>query len=276
MKKQNAVLFCILLFILSGLLVKLSKKERNETETKEEYNRILYSWNINDIEEDENRFQQIIKEYQINKIYQDFTSEYLNQNDDTFIKKLSDQNITVYHLAGDPSWGQKGGFYKIAEEIDKVVNFNQNVTNPLKGIVLDIEPYVSEKKEEFQEKDFEIYVREIKKAYRYIANKNLELILAIPYWFDKINLELLEELIQNTDGISVMNYNINRTKENIEVELKLTHKYEKEIDTIYEIAYQEDGYFKEKEEIKQDFVQILNNEQKKQVNIAYHHYRSMK
>jgi len=73
-----------------------------------------------------------------------------------------------------------------------------------------------------------------------------------------------------------MNYNINRTKENIEVELKLTHKYEKEIDTIYEIAYQEDGYFKEKEEIKQDFVQILNNEQKKQVNIAYHHYRSMK
>lgn len=235
--------------------------------------RILYSWDLEEIIEDENTFEKVLKEYKINTIYQDFTKEFLDNQDDSFISNITSKNIEIYHLAGDPSWGTKNGFEKIKKEIDLVIQFNQNTIHKLKGIVLDIEPYADEIIEEFELDSFKDYVEEIKKTYSYTQEENLELILAIPYWFDHISTDLLEELIQNTDGISVMNYIPNKTSENIKEEIQYAKKYQKQINTIYEIDKNNEITLKE---IEKDYQEIKKENQLKSLGIAYHYYKTMK
>lgn len=243
---------------------------------KNSYPSILYSWKLEDVLEDRDKFNSILKEYHINILYQDFTSKYLETLDDTFIKEMNEKNITVYHLAGDPSWGTENGFLSIQKEIDKVILFNQKVSFKIKGIVLDIEPYISEKEERFAKKDFFIYVKQIEKTYAYLKDKDLELILAIPYWFDSIDEYLLETLIQNTDGISVMNYKITKTNKNIQNEIKLASKYDKKIDTAYEINYKDKDYFESREAILKDYQKIKKKNDSPNLGISFHHYGSIK
>ena len=269
MKKKILILFFALLILL---LICVLKKEQVTDSNRE---RILYSWDLETILEDPKTFDTILKEYQINTIYQDFKKEYLKEADNKFLKEMKEKNISVYALAGDPTWGMKEGFLRIADEINRVEEYNRKVEIPMKGIVLDIEPYISEKESNFAIEDFEVYVGEIKKTYRYLKNKNLELILAIPYWFDRIDMSLLEELVEYTDGISVMNYNIKRTVENIQEEVNLAKKYQKKINTIYEIEYGNKDYFSSLEEIINDFNQIQKEYSDQPIGISYHHYKTM-
>ena len=106
-----------------------------------------------------------------------------------------------------------------------------------------------------------------------VKEENLELILAIPYWFDHISTDLLEELIQNTDGISVMNYIPDKTSENIKEEIQYAKKYQKQINTIYEIDKNNEITLKE---IEKDYQEIKKENQLKSLGIAYHYYKTMK
>ncbi len=270
MKKQYLVviLFFFLLISLGYVLLFYTKDIDN-------YDSILYSWKLESIKNDEKKFETILEDYKINVIYQDFTTDYLKEFDDSFIEEMGKRNIKVYHLCGDPSWGKEDGYEKIKKEVLKVVNYNNNVSNKVVGVVLDIEPYISEKEEIFLESDFRIYVEQIKKAYKMIKENDLEVILAIPYWFDKIDVSLLEELVMNSDGISVMNYKISDTSEHIETEIKLAKKYNKKIDTIYEVEYGESGYFNSKDEIYEDYYKIKDYNEYKDLGISFHYFDSM-
>lgn len=269
MIKKTILTILVLLLFLGGILYISSLKNKS-------YQTIIYSWDLEKINENKKQFQKTIESYQIDTIYQDFKKDYLKASDDEFIKEMQKKKISVYHLAGDPTWGKKDGFTKTKEELELVKQFNKKTKNKLKGVVLDIEPYIDEKEENFKIKDFQIYVEEIKKTYKYCKENELELILVIPYWFDDIDENLLEELIQNTDGISVMNYNINKTKQKIKTEIKLAKKYQKKIDTIYEVNYKEKGYFSSKEEIIKDYEKLKKEYKLENLGLAFHHYGSMK
>ena len=55
-----------------------------------------------------------------------------------------------------------------------------------------------------------------------------------------------------------MNYNIDKTVKNISFENKLSKKYDKKINTIYEINFDEDNYFSSWDEIKKDYKKLKN------------------
>lgn len=270
--KKNIIFIVGIIFLNSGIFLYLFSLEKESPIINDA---ILYSWHLEDILKQKEKFYTVVEEYQIRTLYQDFSSEYLKQMDSSFIKEMKENGIEVYHLAGDPSWGRKNGFEKIKREIDKVSQFNDHSEYHLAGLLLDIEPYVSEKEEKFASVDFEIYVEEIKKAYAYIKKRNLELRLAIPYWLDSIDINLLEELIKNSDGVSVMNYNIKKTSKNIQNEVEIARKYKKHIDTIYEIEYDDEEYFASYEEIVKDFRKIKQDNSLNSLKIAYHHYSSI-
>lgn len=272
--KKIITLIILTITIISTIII-YNTNTQEEKEEEKTYDRILYSWHMSTITNDKEKFENIIKDYDINIIYQDFTKEFLEKKDDTFIKEMKNKNIKVYHLGGDPSWGKKEGFEKIKLEIDRVIEFNKMATNKIVGIVLDIEPYISEKEEILQKEDFQIYVEEIKKAYTYTKENKLEMILAIPYWFETIDKKLLEEVVKNTDEISVMNYKITKTSKNIQEEIELAKKYQKKINTIYEVNYEDEGYFKSKTSIIRDYKKIKENNKCENLGIAYHHYDSM-
>lgn len=262
------------LFIIMLLILTITGCKEKDLEEKT-YDRILYSWHLSTIQSDKEKFLNVLKDYDINVIYQSFDNSFLELKDDSFIKDMNSKNIKVYYLGGDPSWGKINGFEKIKNKVDGVIEFNKMATNKISGIVLDIEPYVSEKEEILQVEDFKIYVEEIKRTYEYTKENNLELILAIPYWFDIIDESLLEELIINCDGISIMNYNIKNTSKNIKEEISLSKKYNKKIDTIYEVDYEDEGYFKSSASILRDYKRIKKNNDIETLGISYHHFDSM-
>ena len=260
--KKYFIIFLILLSIF--LLIK--KKD----------DIILYSWDMDYINQgDYDNLYKIIDKLNINILYQDFSSEYLHNADNTFLEQMKINKVDVYHLAGDSIWGLKDGYKYIIEEINKVVFYNNNVNNKIRGIVLDIEPYTSEKfsNSDFSLDDFQIYVEQIEKSYLLAKENNLKVVLVIPYWFDLIDKGLLEQLVDYVDEISVMNYNIDNTIKNISFENDIIKKHNKKINTIYEINFDENNYFSSWNEIKRDYKNLKNKYNK--IGIAYHHYNSI-
>ena len=71
-----------------------------------------------------------------------------------------------------------------------------------------------------------------------------------------------------------MNYNIDKTMENISYENEISKKYDKKINTIYEINFSEDNYFSNWNDIKKDYKKL--KEEYGEMGIAYHHYDSIK
>ena len=72
-----------------------------------------------------------------------------------------------------------------------------------------------------------------------------------------------------------MNYKISDTSEHIETEIKLAKKYNKKIDTIYEVEYGESGYFNSKDEIYEDYYKIKDYNEYKELGISFHYFDSM-
>lgn len=224
--------------------------------------RILYSWHMENISD--NNLIKKIKELNINILYQDFSNDYLNSNNSIFLEEMENNNIKVYHLCGDPSWGIKGN-KKIIKEIDKVINYNKRNKHKINGIVLDIESYTLDTYKEDE------YIKIIKNAYKYCKENKIYMILCIPTWMKK---NTLEELISNSDEVSVMNYNIKKTLSNIKEEVEIAKHYNKKINTIYEISFNNKKYFSSFNEIENDYQKIINNYDYP-ISIAFHHYNSI-
>lgn len=270
MKKNVLMLLAILSTFLFVLMLTYYKNKPTI------YSSNLYSWNLDAILEDEKSFDQVLEDYAVKNLYQSFTKEYLKEKDDSFIKKMFSKGISVYHLGGDPAWGKKGGYDKIVKTVDRILEFNEDSEYKIRGVVLDIEPYVSEREEVFSKENFEIYAEQIEKSYIYCRENELEMIVAIPYWFDSIDENLLERIVSASDGISVMNYKIDKTASKIKEEVHLANKYGKKIDSIYEIEYQKEGYFQSLEAILKDFAELKKVNPSDNLTISYHHYGSIK
>lgn len=271
MKKKLIVssTFAIVLTLFIIAIVSFFKKDRFMAQGS------MYSWDLETIFADKEKFDRITSEYDIEFLYQDFSKEYLETADDSFIEDMNERGIKVYHLNGDPSWGADNGYKRIAKEIDLVANFNEKNDHKLEGIVLDIEPYASETEEKFDRSAFKTYVEQIEKSYEYCKDKDLEFFLAIPYWFDSISKSMLEKLIKNSDGVSVMNYHIDDTIKDITTEIELAKKYGKKIDTIYEIKFDRRDRFPNREAILEDYKTLKEHFAYDLLRISYHHYEDI-
>lgn len=221
---------------------------------------IMYSWN-NDIFDNSNSLE-ILENNNIKVVYQ-----YFNKDNFDYSVLKNYKDIDFYYLCGERDWIDDISFVK--NEIDYVYEVNKK-DDILKGIVFDVEPYV-ENKDDF---DFLKYVEIFEKAYKYASSKGIKMIICIPTWFNTIDEKLLEKLILNSDGVSLMNYDTKYTLENIEEEVEYARKYNKEINTIYELDFSKD-YFKSMDEIKEDFSRIDKHYHYDKLSIAYHYFTDL-
>lgn len=259
---MKKIISVILLFIL---LISLIWNQNTREEN------ILYSWSMDALNDKE--LKPILKKYQIKELYQDFSSSYLNETDDSFLKDMKKIGVKVYHLCGDPSWGWEKNGTAMKKEIDKVLNFNAKNDYKISGIVFDVEPYLHNE----ANFDFALFVDSMKSAYKHAKENNLYMVIAIATWFDSVDQELLEELIKNgCDEASLMNYNIKYTKENIQDEINYAQKYQKPINTIYEIDFASKDHFSSYEAIDADYKAIQKAYKYKKLKKAYHYYEKMK
>lgn len=276
--KNKIIILGVILFSITLCILFTPKKEEKAKEHS-----ILYSWNSSAWNEKKDHLIEVIEERNITDLYQEFTTSFLEKKEDHFIKLLKEKKVDVFQLVGHPSWGTKEGEEKVLKEIDKVVEFNQNVENKIKGIVFDIEPYQDYEPDTFDEKALEEYVHVIENAYFYAQQQDLMFVICIPTWYDKVSTSLLRELLKNTDRIEVMNYVVKDTIPNIKNEIQYAKEWKKEITTIYQVNFnyekekdkEGDGIFLSYKKMIEDFNQIKKEYSYDKLWIGYHYFDKM-
>lgn len=246
---------------------------------------VLYCWDWEQtLQEHRYSIKEMCRELKITSVYLCFDP--LNWTDKiedtkTFIKEMNTLGISVLALNGDPSWAYNANVVKQVL-IDNVVKYNKNAQEDEKiiGVVLDIEPAGTSKWQENELEALKEYVKTQKEIYNYTKQQDLMVIQCIPYWFDDVGLEQLEDLIKNAcHGISVMNYWKDSTVELIRNEMQFAKKYNKYIDSICEfgkpngdvtdsITFYNDGI----EAAKENWKQIDEEYNYFKLGMAYHDY----
>jgi len=203
----------------------------------------------------------------------------------TFAKDLSLMDIELYNLLGDYKWSESDDATPLLDKIDHTVALREKWgPDTLDGIVIDIEPYVSDRWGDEKITLMDNYVEIMKLAYQRANENNLKVIVAVPVWLDGHYVEYLNKLAIYSDELSVMNYNRNREYDNIIDEIILAKSLEKDITCIFEFqeigkhdleghnTYNEVGV----KAAIENFEAIYNKVGYKGLHFAYHYYAPVK
>lgn len=197
----------------------------------------LFSWKASTVLEEPDRLIQVLEKQDISALYQELDSEMDPESLTAFLEKLTAYKIELYFLTGSPEWALERYKDRLLEKVEAAAGLKRAAPEAVKGIVLDVEPYLLEEWEDSSEAIMESYISSMRCAYHYAREQDLELILCIPYFYDTKGLSVqLEALIGSCcDSIAVMNYYRGMEMEHIAAEAALAKQYGKGLVNIYEM-----------------------------------------
>ena len=247
----------------------------------------LFSWKESAITDYETLFSDM-KELGMVELYQEISDDIETEMIKKFLTSASEQEIAVYLLIGEPDWVLEKDAESLLEEMQRIGEINELVeeTAELKGVMVDVEPYLLEEWDDERDELMQCYVDCMKETYDYATEQGIEVILCIPYFYDNKGYsgELETLIAEACDGIAVMNYYRNMEVAHIEQEVAYAAKYEKDIITIYEMkeagshgltpqnTYFELGFGK----VKDNFRDVYKAYRKQNIRMAYHDYEAVK
>ena len=207
----------------------------------------IYSWDQNIMSDYYmNDVLNTLKELKITDLYQSFNdNDFESTRTKNFINKLAANNINTYFLTGDAMWYKNPT--EIKTRIDLIADYNSKNTNKIEGIVLDIEPYGSAGYGDNISDGFTTYINTIEEISTYAKEKNVKVVNVIPNWYNKYTIEekvddtfksqvmsLLERLIKAPDRTSIMTYNKEYMFVDMDEEIEIAKKNNKEIESLTE------------------------------------------
>lgn len=219
----------------------------------------------------------------ITELYQYLKPEYSFDEVITFLKLMSENEIDVYILDGEPEWSYEEEYQGMKNVLDKVRTFNSDLNRreQIKGIVLDVEPYVLDKWHSTPRQLLDEYTANVVrlKEDSKDAEFELQIYVCIPYSYDLMGHDkVLRTLIKETDGVMVLNYNKGNEAANIKREAALARWYKKRLVNVYElqpgllsqtnnsITYYNDGI----EAVKENYKNLLDEYPSHNIALAYH------
>lgn len=229
-----------------------------------------------------------MKSYKLNTIHQYFSSKLGQYDIENFLLAAESEGIQVNLLEGEPEWALDKEGRSMVETIDKVANINSSLKKEvrIKTVIFDIEPYLLEEWDKESRKEImNSWIAGLSRAYEYARAKDLGVIICIPYYYDKMGLtKELEDLIISSDGIAIMNYLKGKELKNIEKEVELAKKYEKQVTNIYELKAPGSHGLKDKntyhkegiEAIEENFKAIEKELNYEKLDIGIHEYNALK
>ena len=280
MKKKILFSICIILIICISIAVvlvinhnKLSKAQ--DTQPKQGFG--MFSWDTSAISEHEQEsMRQCIRQANVTQIYQQFSDDTLESEEAKgFVKRLKENNIQVYALLGEAEWAYETDAETLVGKIQRVAEYNSNnKNNSIVGVMVDVEPYLLDEwgdEGDTRDKLMADYLECIKNAYQYADENDLKFLVCVPTFYDVVCENILESLIAKAcDGVAVMNYNRSDEYGQIETEVRLAGKYNKEIICIFEL--QKAG--------KHDLEDINTYANERfgysKLSFAYHYYEPLK
>lgn len=248
----------------------------------------LFSWDI-DVLTDRDRDQlfSVMDRERLQELYQHIPGETEFDTVRAFLEEAKAHEIEVYYLTGDPSWGLDENGTRLREEIRKVESMNRQLekSTAFRGIMADVEPYLTEGWEEKPVEIMKQYVASMKAAWKEADQAGLKLIACIPYSYDTEGFtEELEQLIhEGCHGIAIMNYYKGKEWAHLKTEFELAEKYGKSIMNIYELQQpgiygleEKNTYYKEgMPGIRKSYKELIKEAGTGRIGLGIHNYKAL-
>ena len=197
-------------------------------------------------------------------------------------------NIDTYIVYDENYEDQQTNLNRIKSFIDEINSYNNSSSYKIKGLTIDSEFHTLESfrnlTNDEQIEVFSNYVNAIKEAYVYAKNYNLDFVVCIPVWLDRLDINLLDSLIKDgCDYVQLMNYTKSNMVESIAEEVEIAKKYNKKIENIAElqepgnhgvtneISFYNDGI----EACNNKFIEIDNYYSYSLLTFSYHYYKPL-
>lgn len=207
-----------------------------------------------------------------NTLYQEF-----DLSDAESIRKFGNKSdIALFHLCGDPNWNAE----RIKEEIMAVYQLNQDMATNIRGLVIDVEPYLRDDYKDNKEKVISEYIDNMIEANEYATELGLEYFVCVPYWYEADYVDRLTK--DGLDGMVVMNYYKGKELEHLEDEMESCSRYDKELVTAFEMQEVGKHGLTEKNTYHEEGLQAVNevyeemNEKNNRIGLAVHYYDAIR
>ncbi|MBC8569567.1 hypothetical protein [Zongyangia hominis] len=240
-KKWMWAVLAVLVIVIVGVGLFFYLRQE-ETPPQSHYS--LFSWDDEAVKADEREdFLSILSQMEIDTVYQALSSDQMESKDtETFLSDLSQKGIAVYYLAGDSAWGREKDGASVRAVIEQVAHYNKAAGKDRRfaGLMLDVEPYLLEEWKGASDEDKEVlftqYVDGMVEAYQAARKEKIPMLLCIPWFYEKYSEPQLGRLIaEGCDGVAIMNYRRSDEYGQIETEVELARKYEKQVVNIAEL-----------------------------------------
>lgn len=207
------------------------------TADPKESNFAIFSWDKETVINDGDLTYDFLQQYDIARLFQSFSSDLSSEEIQVFRQAIG-EDIAVYQLIGTPEWARAEGRERLLEEAERVVDLNQQLpaNQQVKGLVVDVEPYVLDDFDWDDETLQLSFMANMKELYDYVRAHDLEMITVIPYFYDtKGYTNVLDFLItEASTEIAIMNYYRNNEIEHMMYEANIAQFADIPVTTIYE------------------------------------------
>ncbi|MCE5168033.1 hypothetical protein LQV63_01705 [Paenibacillus profundus] len=181
----------------------------------EEPRKAIWIWQADRIENESNQLLSFVKQNEVNLLYLHVDMDIPQSSYREFIREAAASGIEVHALAGHPAWALESRRDRMMKLIQwvKLYNGNASPEERIRGIHLDIEPYVLPEWETEREAlvtswmgNMEYFLQTAKEEV------NVEISADMPVWFDSIVAadmpegSLAEWMIKRFDHITLMAY----------------------------------------------------------------------
>lgn len=243
----------------------------------------VLSWEQEPLENSQ-KVMRDLSHHQIDRLYQ-----YSGKVSDAaewheLLKQADEHKIELYAMDGEPAWSLEEDGASVKKALDNLHHLNVQFSDqPIKGILLDIEPYALPQWENERDEVMHQYGKVVQIAYTHAQKYGFDLVLCIPYYLDDLGyLEDLEDLMPYCDELCIMNYLKKDEWGQIAAEITLARQYDKPVMVLYELqkpgsfdltaeqTYYEDGI----QAVEQSFARLQKQARGVQLKYGFHEYQS--
>ena len=245
--KKYRVPAALLLLLMAAVLFLYGRSKTASESTQEERTVeaiSMFSWDEEYmLPENRTLAAELLARLDCQAIYQVIPDEIEEEDLKAFTEECRAAGSEVYGLAGDRLWGLEADGASMLAQVDKIGNWNRRLgEKAIKGLVLDVEPYLTDEWKADEPAAMELFVTNCVRAYEKAVKEGLVMIVCIPYHYDDRGMvEQLERLIaEGCDAVAVMNYDKDDEAGQIRNEEYLTRKHGRKLFHITEL--QKPGY----------------------------------
>ena len=280
------VVMLLVLTILIFFYTSIVRDENHIVKVNPQYG--IFSWSSEEVTGNKVQLISDLREYKFDRVFQSFSSQLTDEEIDSFVLEVTSNNIDVYSLMGTPEWALDPSGQEMVERLERVVRVNHSLSkdHQIKGVVVDVEPYVMD---DFDWEDVSTqasYLSGLRQLYQAAEDNGLELIVVVPYFYDTKGYKKLVNTIisEAATELAVMNYYRDKEIDHLDHEARQAKTAGKPITTIYEFkrpgehglthknSYYNEGYTAAIENGNR----LIEHYKDQRVNIAYHDYHAFR